>query len=58
MLALSNSSRYFLYRQPTAMRYGIDSLAGLVQNELHFDPMNGEVFVFLGKRMNQIRLLQ
>lgn len=58
MLALSNSCRYFLYRQPTDMRYGINSLAGLVQNELHFNPMSGDVFVFLGKRMNQLRLLQ
>lgn len=40
------------------MRYGINSLAGLVENELHFDPMGGDVFVFLGKRSNQIRLLQ
>jgi transposase len=40
------------------MRYGINSLAGLVQNELHFNPMSGDVFVFLGKRKNQIRLLQ
>ena len=40
------------------MRYGIHSLAGLVRNELHFDAMSGDVFVFLGKRMNQVRLLQ
>ena len=40
------------------MRFGINSLAGLVRNELHFDPMNGDVFVFLGKRKNQLRLLQ
>lgn len=58
VLALSNSCRYFLYRQPTDMRYGINSLAGLIRNELHFDPMGGDVFVFLGKRKNQIRLLQ
>jgi len=58
MLALSNSCRYFLYRSPTDMRYGIYSLAGLVRNELGFDPSSGDVFVFLGKRLNQIRLLQ
>lgn len=58
MLALSNNCRYFLYRKPTDMRFGINSLAGLVRNELHFDPMNGDVFVFLGKRKNQVRLLQ
>lgn len=40
------------------MRYGIYSLAGLVRNELGFDPSSGDVFVFLGKRLNQIRLLQ
>ncbi|MCH8515964.1 MAG: IS66 family insertion sequence element accessory protein TnpB, partial [Cyclobacteriaceae bacterium] len=57
MLALSNSNRYFLYRQPTDMRFGINALAGLVQNELDLNPMSGDVFVFLGKRMNQIRLL-
>lgn len=40
------------------MRYGIYSLSGLVRNELGFDPLSGDVFVFLGKRRNQIRLLQ
>lgn len=40
------------------MRFGIYSLAGLVRNELDFDPTNGDVFVFLGKRRNQIRFLQ
>jgi len=58
MLALSHSCRYFLYRSPTDMRFGIYSLAGLVRNELGSDPSSGDVFVFLGKRLNQIRLLQ
>jgi transposase len=40
------------------MRFGIYSLAGLVRNEMGFDPSGGDVFVFLGKRLNQIRLLQ
>lgn len=47
-----------MYREPTDMRYGINSLSGLVRNKLGFDPMNGDVFVFLGKRSNQIRILQ
>jgi transposase len=58
MLALSSACRYFLYRQPADMRFGIHSLAGLVRNELGQDPLGGDVFVFLGKRANQIRLLQ
>ena len=40
------------------MRFGINSLAGLVRNQLGSDPMSGDVFVFLGKRGNQVRLLQ
>ncbi|MEQ8554271.1 MAG: IS66 family insertion sequence element accessory protein TnpB [Cyclobacteriaceae bacterium] len=33
-------------------------LAGLVRNELGHDPLSGDVFVFIGKRGNQVRLLQ
>jgi len=40
------------------MRFGIYSLAGLVRNELGQDPLSGDVFVFIGKRGNQVRLLQ
>jgi transposase len=58
MLAISNTCRYFLYGNPTDMRFGINSLAGLVRNELGFDPMNGDVFIFLGKRANQVRMVQ
>ncbi|EIM73042.1 IS66 Orf2 family protein [Nitritalea halalkaliphila LW7] len=58
MLALSSATRYFLYEQPTDMRYGIQALAGIVRNKLGFDPMSGDVFIFIGKRGDQIRLLQ
>ncbi len=58
MLALSSSVRYFLHKDPTDMRFGINSLAGLVHNRLGADPMGGDVFVFLGKRSNQVRILQ
>ena len=58
MLALSHTSRYYFYRKPCDMRFGMYSLSGLVRNELEHDPLSGEVFVFLGKRRNQIRLLQ
>jgi transposase len=40
------------------MRFGIYSLSGLVRNELGADPLSGDVFVFIGKRGNQVRLLQ
>jgi len=58
MLAITHTSRYFLYRSPCDMRFGIYSLAGLVRNELNQNPLSGDIFVFIGKRGNQVRLLQ
>jgi transposase len=57
MLALSSAVKYFMYHETTDMHFGINSLSGLVRNRLGFDSMNGDVFVFLGKRSNQIRFL-
>jgi len=58
MLSLTHTCRYFLYRWPCDMRFGIYSLSGLVRNELGADPLSGDIFVFIGKRGNQVRLLQ
>jgi transposase len=58
VLSLSSSARYFLYDQPTDMRCGVYSLAGLVTNKLGRDPLSGDIFIFIGKSANQIRLLQ
>jgi transposase len=56
MLSLSSGRRYFLYRHHADMRKGFDSLAGLVRTELA-DPLSGEIFIFLNKRRNQVKLL-
>ena len=58
MLSLTSSARYYLYDQPTDMRCGVYSLAGLVTNKLGRDALSGDVFIFIGKSANQIRLLQ
>jgi transposase len=58
MLSLPSSQRYFLYGQPTDMRCGIYSLAGLVANTLQQNPLSEDIFIFIGKRGNQIWLLQ
>lgn len=39
------------------MRKSFDALSGLVRNELGRDPTNGEVFVFLNRSRNCIKLL-
>lgn len=48
---------YHLYIHSIDMRKGIDSLAGLVTNDLQKDPLTGDLFIFLNKRRNQIKLL-
>lgn len=40
------------------MRKGCYGLCGLVQNEMNKDVLQGDVFVFINKRHNQIKLLQ
>jgi len=57
MFTLSYSHRFQLYSEPTDMRKSFDSLGGLVQNHLGQSPMNGEVFVFINKTRNKIKLL-
>src|SRR5690606_31791533 len=57
MLSLSPSIRYFLYRHPADMRKGFDGLSGLVRDELRQDPLSGDVFIFLNRRSNQVKLL-
>ncbi len=39
------------------MRKGIDSLAGIVNNELEKNPLTGDLFIFINKRKRQIKML-
>ena len=57
MLGLNYSYRYFLYGKPADMRSGIDALSGLVTNELHQNPLSGDIFIFFNKKASHIKLL-
>ena len=57
MFSLTSSHQYLLYRVPTDMRKSFDGLMGLVQNKLKRNPVSGEVFVFINKRRDRIKLL-
>lgn len=48
---------YYLCATFTDMRKGIDSLSGLVNNELHKNPFTGDLFIFINRRKNQIKML-
>ena len=58
MLGLHDSDRLYLYSQSTDMRKGFDGLSGLVQNVLRENPCSGDVFIFLNKDRNRIKLLR
>lgn len=57
MFNLSASNRFILYRKPTDMRKGFDGLSGLVNNQLKSTIMSGEVFVFVNRYRDKIKLL-
>ena len=57
MLSLSSRHRYFLYRGATDMRKGFDGLSGLVVTALGSDPLSGDVFIFVNRRRDRIKLL-
>lgn len=58
MLSISSSQRYFVYSSLTDMRKGFDSLSGLVRSEFKMNPLSGDVFIFLSRTKNKIKLLQ
>lgn len=57
MFTLSSVERYLLYSQPTDMRKSFDSLSGLIRNELQVNPHSGDVFLFINKSRDKIKLL-
>lgn len=58
MFSLTSSFRYFMYREPTDMRKSFDGLSGLVQGQLKRNPTSGEVFIFVNRRHNKVKLLR
>ena len=57
MLSLTRFHRCYLYRGHTDMRKGIDSLCGLIRNELGKDPLSGELFVFFCRTRRRVKIL-
>ena len=57
MFTLSSSNRFHLYSQPTDMRKSFDGLSGLIRNTLESNPCSGDVFIFINRRRDKIKLL-
>ena len=57
MLSLPPQVRVFLCTRPTDMRKSFDGLSGLVQEVLRQDPLSGDLFVFLNRRRDRVKVL-
>lgn len=57
MLNFSAQQRYFLFRTATDMRKGANGLSGLVRRYCSHDLLSGDVFVFLNRRRDRIKVL-
>lgn len=57
MFSLEEGFRYWLYSEPTDMRKSYYTLSGLVNNRMGADPRNGDVYIFVNKRRNRVKLL-
>ena len=57
MLNVPNKVRIFLCRSAIDMRKGFDGLHGVVLEVLRHDPLSGDLFVFLNKRRDRVKLL-
>ena len=57
MFSLGDSNRYLLFSEPTDMRKSFHTLSGLVTNIMGANPHNGDVFIFINKHRNRIKLL-
>jgi transposase len=57
MLSFPPSVRIWLATKPTDMRKSFDTLAEVVRQHLHNDPLSGHLFVFRNKRSDRVKLL-
>lgn len=57
MIGLTTRHNYQLYQSPTDMRKGFDGLSGLVHQYLGRNPTDGDVYIFINKRRDKMKLL-
>jgi len=57
MFSLSSSNIFYLYNQPTDMRKNFDGLSVLISSKMGKNPTSGEVFIFINKTKDRVKLL-
>ncbi len=57
MLSISPAVRIYLYAAPVDMRKGFNGLTAMVENDLLDDVFSGNLFVFVSKRGDRVKIL-
>lgn len=57
MFSLNDSMRYLLYSEPTDMRKSYFTQSGLVSDKMGLNVRSGDVFIFINKSRNRMKLL-
>jgi transposase len=57
VLTLPPSIRVYLAATPVDLRRGHDGLVASVRNEWKLNPFEGHLFVFLGRRLDRVKIL-
>lgn len=57
MIGFAAQVRVFLYRQPTDMRKSFHGLVALTESGMGCNPLSGDLFVFVNRRRDRIKIL-
>lgn len=58
MIHIPDKSRYLLYSGNTDMRKSFHGLATMVKYSMQRDVLNGDIYIFISKRRNAVKLLR
>jgi transposase len=57
MLSVAAGAKVFLAAEPVDLRRGHDGLSALVRTRFGMDPLDGHLFVFVGRRIDRVKIL-
>ncbi len=58
MIYISDKYRYLLYSADTDMRKSFHGLAAIVKYKMQHDVLSGDIYIFISRRRNAIKLLR
>jgi len=57
MLTVAAGAKVYLAAEPVDLRRGHDGLSALVRSRFGMDPLDGHLFVFVGRRIDRVKIL-